>query len=128
MALIQMNYYSACLKTPVDVTVLLPEVKKNTGDVGLPERMEMVGFPYHKRDVYVEKIRKKSEDSASREKLYQSVVCEGGDEGSYLENLGLSVAEEALAEYRRREKIVKTYFPDFKSSVIRKTSVKDISE
>lgn len=40
MALIQMNYYSACLKTPVDVTVLLPEVKKNTGDVGLPELEE----------------------------------------------------------------------------------------
>lgn len=41
MALVQLNYYSNCLNTPVDVTVLLPEVKKNTGNgVGLPDMKE----------------------------------------------------------------------------------------
>ncbi|MBR7177001.1 MAG: hypothetical protein IKD26_02170 [Clostridia bacterium] len=29
-----------------------------TREVGLPERMLMIGFPYHAKDVYIEKIRK----------------------------------------------------------------------
>lgn len=36
MALVNLNYYSMALKTPVDVNVLLPEIKKADEGVGLP--------------------------------------------------------------------------------------------